>query len=107
MGCIPVLKKLLDRPYLSETQHREVCWMLSNITSGTQNQIQMVVDHGLIPSLVTSGKHHHYPVRKEALWALSNATCNASLSQIKLMVTQGVIELFCSFLDDDDIRMIA
>lgn len=38
--------------YPKETILKETCWMLSNITAGTVDQIQAVIESKLIPSIL-------------------------------------------------------
>ena len=49
-GCIAPLKALLG--HTRKDLRREAAWMISNITAGSHEQIQCVIDGGLIPILV-------------------------------------------------------
>jgi len=47
-----------------------------------------------------------FDIRKEAAWALSNATSGGSPDQIRYMVDQGLIEPMCELLQCADPRII-
>ena len=52
-GGEPALRHLLNLLNShKKTIRKETCWVISNITAGTTNQIQEVIDAGLIPPLV-------------------------------------------------------
>lgn len=57
-------------------------WTLSNITAGNQGQIQMVLDAGLIPPMITILAQGNFKTQKEAAWALSNLTVGGSVQQV-------------------------
>ena len=56
----------------------EACWVLSNITAGSQEQLQMCIDFGLIDILVNILINDDTMVKMEAVWALSNSTARAN-----------------------------
>lgn len=68
---------------------KEVAWALSNITAGNQNQIQAVIDAGLLPPLIELIRHGDVKTQKEATWAVSNFTCGGTIEQIALLVREG------------------
>jgi len=95
-SALPYLKKLLlDN---NKAIRKEACWGISNITAGTANQIQMVIDAEIIPIVVGLMKSAEFEIRKEAAWTLSNASSCGSPDQIFYLAQQGVIPLFCEFL---------
>jgi len=49
-NLIPTLSELLNHP--KKTVRKEACWVLSNITAGTQQQLQLCLEIGIIDSLV-------------------------------------------------------
>ena len=53
---------------------RELCWTLSNITAGSKEQIELVINANLIRPLINAMKTDKYEIAKEAFWCLSNAT---------------------------------
>jgi importin subunit alpha-1 len=71
---------------------KEACWTISNITAGTKEQIQAVIDAGLIPHLVHLLAAGEFDIKKEAAWAISNATSGGTADQIRC-VAQAVVVL--------------
>ena len=95
-GVLPHLLTLLQSP--KESIKKEACWTLSNITAGVQGQIQVssarplrfaglafqgVIDANIFPSLINILKNGDHKTRKEAAWAVTNATSGGTPQQIK------------------------
>ncbi|MBA0641146.1 hypothetical protein Gohar_016334 [Gossypium harknessii] len=85
---------------------KEACWTISNITAGNKEQIQAVINAGLIGPLVNLLQNAEFDVKKEAAWAISNATSGGAHEQIKYMVSQGCIKPLCDLLACPDPRII-
>jgi len=49
-GCLPVFTSLLA--HQKHSIQKEAAWMISNVTAGNPNQIQAVIDNGLIPLVI-------------------------------------------------------
>lgn len=49
-GALSVFPSLLS--HHKNNIQKEAAWTMSNITAGRQDQIQQVVDHGLVPYLI-------------------------------------------------------
>lgn len=81
--------------------------MLSNITAGTQAQIQGCIDVGIVDKLVNILEHDEMPVKNEAVWALSNTTAGASPTQFMALVNKGIIKALCSIFKLQDVKMLA
>lgn len=47
-----------------------------------------------------------FEIKKEAAWAISNATSGGSTSQIKYLVQQGCITPLCNLLSVHDVRIV-
>uniref|UniRef100_H2YTX5 Importin subunit alpha n=1 Tax=Ciona savignyi TaxID=51511 RepID=H2YTX5_CIOSA len=84
-----------DKP----TIQKEAAWTLSNITAGTQSQIQAVIDHHLIPILIALLMKGDYKTQKEACWAITNYTSGASLQQLIYLGNNNVIPALCCLLE--------
>ena len=57
---------------------KETCWCVSNITAGSPEQIQLVLDSGVIDKLIYMMQvDESSEVRQEGVWALANMTMNA------------------------------
>lgn len=59
---------------------------MSNITAGNHMQIQTAIDVGMIEKLVQILQFDDNEIRKEAVWALANATQQATPEQILALV---------------------
>lgn len=55
---------------------------MSNITAGNQQQVQMVIDAGLIPQLIAVLISGDFKTQKEAAWAVSNLTVGGTAQQV-------------------------
>ncbi|CAF4292176.1 unnamed protein product, partial [Rotaria socialis] len=108
-----------------ESIKKEACWTLSNITAGVQGQIQSmniyacsflinreeilfqaVIDANIFSSLINILKHGDHKTRKEAAWAITNATSGGSAQQIKYIIEQGAIPPLCDLLSVIDAKII-
>ena len=56
---------------------------MSNITAGNQDQVQMVIDAGLIPQLINVLHFGDFKTQKEAAWAVSNLTVGGTPDQVQ------------------------
>lgn len=90
-----------------KTVRKEACWVLSNITAGTNEQLQMCIDVGAVDKLVHLLQHDDMVVKNEAIWALSNCTASANASQFKDLVDRGIIKALGCILQVKDVRMLA
>ncbi|XP_059653021.1 importin subunit alpha-4-like [Cornus florida] len=92
----------------SETNiKREACWTISNITTGNMEQIQAVINAGIIDPLVRLLQNAQFDIKKEAVWAISNATFAASWSQMRYLVDGGCIKPLCDLLTCSDPRIVS
>ncbi|OZJ05618.1 Importin subunit alpha [Bifiguratus adelaidae] len=84
--------------------------LLSSPKDGIRNtqQIQAVIDANLIPPLINILATADFKTKKEACWALSNATSGGlnKPDQIRYIVSQGVIKPFCDMLTAQDNKII-
>jgi len=85
---------------------KEACWTISNVTAGNRQQIQEVINHGLIPPLIHLLQTADFDIRKEAAWAISNATAGGGAQQIEYLVDAGCIKPMCDLLTVQDSKMI-
>lgn len=61
---------------------KESAWAISNVTAGNVNQIQAVIDAGLIPQLIEVLNKGDFKTQKEAAWAITNMTSGGSNQQV-------------------------
>ncbi|MCL7021780.1 hypothetical protein MKW94_028806, partial [Papaver nudicaule] len=74
--------QLLTQNY-SKYIKKETCWAISNITAGNVDQIQAVIEASLIGPLVHLLRHAEFETKKEAAWAITNASCRGVNEQIR------------------------
>lgn len=105
LQALPCLLNLLTGNFKKSIK-KETCWTLSNITAGNKEQIQAVIDTGIIAPLVHVLQSAEFDIKKEAAWAISNATSGGTPEQIKFLVSQGCIKPLCDLLVCPDPRII-
>jgi len=71
---------------------------LSNVTAGNQQQVQAVIDAGLVPLVVQHLSRGEFQTQKEAAWAVTNLTISGHKQQVTYLVQCGVIPPFCHLL---------
>jgi len=103
-GVVPLLKQLL-----SSTSRRslgsDVCWVLSNIVKDSVENIQAVIDGGLVEDVIELLKKNHNQrvnIKREALWVLANIVSGGTSNQVKTLAHLGAIEALCDVLDELD-----
>lgn len=107
-GAVPCLRQLIG--HSNREIQKEACWTISNISAGTVEQIQCVLDSGGIPPLIklASDDGETDPdVKIEACWVLLNATSCGSDSQIEHLVKAGCVQVLCNLLHDTSMVMMA
>ncbi|KAI9216160.1 armadillo-type protein [Blastocladiella britannica] len=108
IGALGFMRTVLTSPASTPNARKEVCWALSNITAGTPDQLQSVIDANLIAPLVHQLATGEHKVKKEACWALSNFAAQArnQPAQLRFLVRQGVIKPLCDMLRSKDPRLL-
>lgn len=89
-----------------ETIIKEACWTISNIAAGNMDQIQAVIDAKIFPILINILRGAEYKTRKEAAWAVTNATSGGTAEQIKYLVSIGCIPPMCDLLTVMDTNIV-
>ncbi|KAF1895462.1 hypothetical protein Lal_00044112 [Lupinus albus] len=79
---------------------------VGNIVTGDDMQTQVVIESGLIAPLVNLLQNAEFDIKKEAAWAISNATSGGTHEQIKYLVSQGCIKPLCDLLVCPDPRIV-
>jgi len=72
--------------------------MISNITAGNVNQIQSVIDEGLVPLIVDIIAKGDFKSQKEAVWVITNLTSGGTPEQIAYCIQAGVLAPLCDML---------
>ncbi|CAA7398355.1 unnamed protein product [Spirodela intermedia] len=99
--ALPSLLSLLKHTRNKDIK-REVCWTISNITAGTTEQIQAVIDADIIPYLVHLLQTDDFGVKREAAWAIAFVASGGTPEQIKYLVREGCIKPVCGLLSCPD-----
>lgn len=81
-------------------------WITSTITSGLRDQIQQVVNHGLVPFLLGFLSQADFKTQKEAVWAVSNYTGGRIIGQTVYFVHCGIIDSLVNLFTVTDLRII-
>ncbi|KAF0920702.1 hypothetical protein E2562_036405 [Oryza meyeriana var. granulata] len=104
--ALPCLFNLLTTTQKKSIK-REACWTISNITAGTKEQIQAVINANIISPLLHLLQNADFDVKKEAAWAISNATSGGTPDQIEYLVSQGCIKPLCDLLNHKDSKIVS
>ncbi|KAK1291387.1 Importin subunit alpha-1 [Acorus calamus] len=103
-GVCPRLVALLQHP--SPTVLIPALRTVGNIVTGDDVQTQAVMDANIIHPLVGLLQYAEFDLKKEAAWAISNATSGGSSGQIQFLVTEGCIKPLCDLLTCSDPRIV-
>ncbi|CAN1219649.1 Importin subunit alpha-2 [Linum perenne] len=79
---------------------------VGNIVTGDDMQTQCVIEANIIGPLVHLLQNAEFDIKKEAAWAISNATSGGTHDQIKYLVSQGCIKPLCDLLICPDPRIV-
>ena len=83
-GVLPSLLDLLEKKNLNKNITQRTCWEISNVAACTDQQIQCVIQCGLIPHLIQILKSKkEFEVRKEAAYTIINIVTNGNQNQVK------------------------
>jgi importin subunit alpha-1 len=65
-----------------------------------------VIEAGVVPPLIQLLTNAEFDIKKEAAWAVSNATSGGTPDQIKFLVQQGCIPPLCELLVAQDYKIV-
>lgn len=98
-NAIPCLVKLLIHEDVRI--QREIAWIFVNLLSGTEAQVQRIVDHQAIPTLVQLlYESFDDVVLENSAWALGNAVGN-SVRHRDYVLSLGVTHLLVELVDNN------
>nr|CAB3476719.1 unnamed protein product [Digitaria exilis] len=103
-GVCPQLVELLLHP--SPSVLIPALRTVGNIVTGDDMQTQAVINGGIIAPLLQLLQTAEFDIKKEAAWAISNATSGGSPEQIKYLVAEGCIRPLCDLLVCPDPRIV-
>ena len=94
---------------LLRTLRKDACWVVSNILAGTAEHIQAAIDANLVQMLVSVLHKGSNDAKREACWALCNATVKGSPAQILHMVRCNMIPKLVAMVifKDPKIELVA
>lgn len=85
---------------------KEAAWTISNITAGNSEQIQKVLDAGIMPHLLNVLQTGDFKSQKEAAWAVTNYTSGGTIAQLAKLVEMGALKPMCNLLNSKDCKTI-
>ena len=91
------LRKVLEKKHVGQYQILQLETMI---------QIQAVIDAGIVPPLINLLNSAEFDIKKEAAWAISNATSGGTSEQINFLVSQGCILPLCELLEVNDAKIV-
>ena len=62
-SALPALLLLLNSQ--KKGIRKDACWMISNITAGNKEQIQSVIDAGIMPPMIVLLMNAEFDIKKE------------------------------------------
>lgn len=80
--------------------------MLSFLQKHSAASVQAVIEAEIIPPLVHLLATAEFDIKKEAAWAISNATSGGTQQQIQFLVGAGCIRPLCDLLSCSDVRIV-
>ena len=97
-GVMEVALKLLQNE--KRSVRKETCWLLSNISAGTQSQIGALFKHKkVIINLIDFATNAGWEVRKEAVWSLANIFAGGNDFHVQSLVEADGLEAMIRILD--------
>ena len=104
-NLLQVLSNLIN--HHKKAVRKETCWTLSNITAGTQQQIQQVAHFpGMLAHLIAHVRDSEWDVKKEAAWAVANMTTTATPEIVCKIVDAGAVGPLVQLLDVKDSKIV-
>jgi hypothetical protein len=92
MATFPTVNyRLLHNKATPDSITKECCWTISNLTAGPVLHIQSVIDSGLMPPLLKVLNDGDWKCKREATWAVANATSGGTVEQIKYLIDCGYV----------------
>jgi len=93
-GILDSLEYILEKPE-HHSLHKNACWTFSNITTGSTEQLEIVMKSNMIKIVSNVAmQSKDDDVKTEAIWSLCNITSCANEEQIANLVESGFFKLF-------------
>ena len=104
-GALPYLKKLLS--HSKPNIVKEACWTISNITAGTTEQVEKVINEGIYKDIASILAGMDHKSQKEAAWVVTNTATSGQPQQIsKILSDNQILKPYCELLKVNDPRML-
>jgi hypothetical protein len=126
-GVLPFLSKLLLNSKTNIV--KEAAWTASNVCAGTLEQINEVINAGIVPLLINvlnKARYYFYfcfifvhfffndqfikqgdfRAQKEAAWAITNITSGGAIDHMIYLCQNGAVPAMCNMLSCRDWRTI-
>ena len=95
-----ILKKHINSH--SKLIQKEICWIISNITADTQQNMIKLIDEGFFPLLVELFKKSEKEVRSELIFALCNFSLLADKTYLENLIDNGLLKIICECIKGDN-----
>ena len=102
LNIIPILKILLDNE--SSDIKMKVCWILSNIVNGTNDQLNNLIENGIIKDILQ--KSGNLDIKREISWILFNISERKDIIYIDYLINNNSIDKFLDLIDSMDTEII-
>jgi len=102
--ALPSLLRLLDHP--DKEIRCEVCFTLSQLTEGTKEEIQAVID-AIFPKLIELLKLEDIIIQKRVVLAVCRAIKRGTSNQVWNLINEGGIPPLCRLLQVKDVETLA
>ena len=86
---------------------KECAWALSNITAGTEAQIQTTLESDLCPVLLDLMNEGEFEIRKEVSWTITNAISGGNDEQVKFLMKEGFLDALTALLLSHDNKVVS
>jgi len=103
LGFLTYLPTLLQNKV---SLRKEICWIISNITAGTVQQIQSVLDSGLVETVIEYLKNERWEIKRECAYVIYNIIMGNDIKQIDHVISLGCMKPFCDLLFCSDVKII-
>ncbi|XP_018654197.1 LOW QUALITY PROTEIN: importin alpha-related [Schistosoma mansoni] len=103
-GLLTYVPALLNNE--KSTVVKEACWVVSNITAGSVDQIDMVISHNVMPCILEILYKGEFRTQKEACWVISNYISGGTPAQCAYLLNQNVLKALCNILTVSESKVV-